>query len=128
MTRGLADTSVFVAREGGRPLDLDALPDELAVSVITLGELRAGVLVASDGQIRERRLSTYAAALALAPVPIDARVADRWARLRVALRDAGRRIPVNDSWIAATAMALEVPVVTQDDDFPAVGGLETVRV
>jgi predicted nucleic acid-binding protein len=104
------------------------LPDELAVSVVTLGELRAGVLVASDSDVRERRLSTYAAALALVPVPIDARVADQWARLRVALRDAGLRMPVNDSWIAATAMSLAVPVVTQEDDFPALAGLETVRV
>ncbi len=46
MSQGLADTSVFIARESGRSLDADALPDELAVSIITIGELRAGVLVA----------------------------------------------------------------------------------
>jgi hypothetical protein len=33
MSRGLADTSVFIARESGRMLDSDALPDELAVSI-----------------------------------------------------------------------------------------------
>jgi predicted nucleic acid-binding protein len=126
--RGLADTSVFVARESGRPLDEDALPDELAVSVVTIGELRAGVLVATDADVRERRLATYAAALVLVPVPIDVRAAEAWARLRVLLRDAGRRMPVNDSWIAASAMALEVPVITQDDDFPEVAGIEVVRV
>ena len=38
-----------------------------------------------------------------------------WARLRVELRDRGLRMPVNDSWIAATAIALGVAVVTQDD-------------
>src|SRR5437899_239340 len=99
MTRGLADTSVFVAREVSRQLDEAALPDELAVSVVTLGELRAGVLVAADTHTRERRLTTYAAALTLAPVPIDAGVAEQWARLRVTLRDGGQRMPVNDSWI-----------------------------
>jgi predicted nucleic acid-binding protein len=26
-------------------------------------------------------------------------------------------MPVNDSWIAATALALDVPVVTQDSDY-----------
>jgi predicted nucleic acid-binding protein len=128
VSRGLADTSVFVAGESERPLDERVLPDELAVSVITLGELRAGVLVAADTSVRERRLATYVAALALAPVPIDGVVAERWARLRVLLRDAELRMPVNDSWIAATAMALEVPVVTQDADFPVVSGLEILRV
>jgi len=37
-------------------------------------------------------------------------------------------MPVNDSWIAATAMALDVPIVTQDDHFPPVKGLTVTRV
>ncbi len=128
MTRAVADTSVFIARESGRPLDLRALPDELAVSIITIGELRAGVLAAQDVTTRDRRLSTLAAALQLDPVPVDEAVAGEWARLRVLLRDTSQRMPVNDSWIAATAMALDVPVVTQDDDFPDVEGLGVLRV
>jgi hypothetical protein len=125
---GLADTTVFIAHESGRPLRADALPDRLAISVITIGELRAGVLAAVDLQTRDRRLSTLTAALALEPVPIDERVADAWARLRVTLRDLGLRMPVNDSWIAATAISLGVPVVTQDDDYVEVPGLAVVHV
>lgn len=128
MSRGLADTSLFIAREIGRPLDADALPDELAVSIITIGELRAGVLVADSVETRDRRLRTLTAALELEPIPIDEPVAAEWARLRVLLRDTGQRMPVNDSWIAATALAHGVPVVTQDDDFPAVEGLTVTRV
>jgi hypothetical protein len=37
-------------------------------------------------------------------------------------------MPVNDSWIAATAMALGVPVVTQDEDYVDVAGLTVIRV
>ena len=37
-------------------------------------------------------------------------------------------MPINDSWIAATAMSLKVPVVTRDDDFPDVEGLSITRV
>jgi predicted nucleic acid-binding protein len=128
MTAGLADTSIFIAHESGRPLHVDALPDRLAVSVITIGELRAGVLAAADLETRDRRLDTLAAALSLEPVPIDEMVAAAWARLRVQLRDQGRRMPVNDSWIAATAIGLGVPVVTQDDDCEAVPGLTVIRV
>lgn len=128
MTRGLADTSLFIARESGRGLDETAAPDELAVSVITIGDLRAGVLVARDTEARARRLDTLTHALAMDPVPVNEDVADQWAALRVLLRDRGLRLPVNDSWIAATAMALAVPVVTQDDDYPVLPGLDVVRV
>ncbi len=128
MSDGLADTSVFIARESGRPLHAEALPDRLAVSVVTLGELRAGVLAADDLATRDRRLATLTAALLLEPVPVDEEVASAWARLRVTLRDLGLRMAVNDSWIAATALALGVPVVTQDDDYVEVPGLPVIRV
>lgn len=128
MTRGLADTTIFIARESGRPFDEPELPDELAISIITVGELRAGVLSTGDVRVRDRRLATLTAAMALDPIPIDDDVAARWARLRVLLRDTGQRMPVNDSWIAATAMALAVPVVTQDDDYIQLDELHVIRV
>jgi predicted nucleic acid-binding protein len=128
MTDGIADTSVFIAHESGRSLRVHALPDRLAVSVITIGELRAGVLGATDVLTRDRRLATLTAALALDPVPVDNEVAAAWARLRVLLRERGQRMTVNDSWIAATAMALGVVIVTQDDDYVDVPGLTVVRV
>lgn len=127
MTAGIADTSVFIARESGRALDASAIPDELAVSIITIGELRAGVLAAVDVDTRDRRLATFSAAQALDPIPIDEPVADSWARLRIVLRDSGQRMPVNDSWIAATAIALGVAIVTQDDDYVEVPGLTVIR-
>ena len=126
--RGLADTSLFVALESGRPLAEAAVPDTLAASVVTLGELRAGVLAARDLPTRARRLATLEYVLGLDLVPIDAAVADAWAILRVALRDLGRSMKVNDAWIAATAIALGVPVVTQDDDFAGAPLVEVVRV
>ena len=128
LNRGLADTSVFIARETGRPIQERSIPEELAVSVITIGELRAGVLAAADTATRDRRLSTLSAALALRPMPIDEDVAAAWARLRLTLRDEGLRMPVNDSWIAATAMAYDVTIVTQDDDFPSLDLFRVVQV
>ncbi len=128
MSRGLADTSVFIARESGRRLVESALPDEMAIYVITIGELRAGVLAAGDLRTRDRRLSTLTVALMLDPIPVDDSVAQAWARLRLLLRDTGQRMPVNDSWIAATAMAFGIPVVTQDDDYPGIEELSVIRV
>ena len=128
MSDGIADTTVFIATESGRPLREAALPDRLAVSVITIGELRAGVLSAADVDTRDRRLATLTSALALDPIPIDDAVAQAWAGLRVRLRDLGLRMAVNDSWIAATAISLGVPVVTQDEDYVTVPGLAVIHV
>ena len=128
MNAGISDTSVFIARESGRPLEWQSLPERIGVSVITIGELRAGVLAASTLVLRDRRLATLTEASALAASPVDERVAEAWAHLRVSLRDAGLRMGLNDSWIAATALAHGVPVITQDADYVAVAGLEVIRV
>ena len=52
MSDGLADTSCFIANESGRPLRAEAMPDRLAVSAVTIGELWAGVLAAADVDTR----------------------------------------------------------------------------
>ncbi len=128
LSHGLLDTSVLIALEHGRALAADQLPVDSTVSVVTVGELRAGVLEARTPQARVPRLATLERALSLTPLPVDDDVAEAWAQLRSALGIAGRRMPVNDSWIAATAMAHRLPVVTQDDDYDEVPGLQVIRV
>jgi predicted nucleic acid-binding protein len=123
----LADTSVFIAREQRRPI-AGQPPERVAVSVITVAELRLGVLAADDATARARRLETLSLVEALEPLPVDTSVAHAWAVLRLALREAGRRMPLNDSWIAATALAHHLPVVSQDDDYLDVPGLQVIRV
>jgi len=127
----LLDTSVFVARESGRPLDIDSIPEETAVSVITIGELQAGVLAAQDTSTRAKRLATLEFANTAEPLPITAEVARCWAELRVKLAEQRRRAKINDLWIAAVAQANGMAVATQDDDFDpieAVGGPMVIRV
>jgi len=126
VTRGLLDTSVFIARES-RGLDAAALPDELAVSIVTYAELRAGVLAATEVPIRSRRLTALQAVTELNPLPIDTGVADHWA-VAITARTDRERINVNDTWIAATAMAHDVAVVTQDADFDALAELIELHV
>ncbi|HEY2335716.1 MAG TPA: PIN domain-containing protein [Solirubrobacterales bacterium] len=128
--RAILDTSVFIAREQERPLG--ELPDEVAVSVVTLSELRHGVLAAAGHEQMARRLSTMEIARQIAkPLAIDEVVGDEMARLRVALKALGRTMMVMDAWIAATAMAHGAAVCTQDADFDAAheaGLLEVVWV
>lgn len=125
---GLADTSLFIASESGRPLAFDRIPEELRVSVVTLAELEAGVLAARTVADRAARLRTLEQVSRLDPVVIDASAAAAWARLRVEMHQAGRRINVNDLWIAAAAIANNLPVVTQDDDFAVLADLGLVSV
>jgi len=130
-TQGLLDTSVLIATESGRPLDIASLPDEAFISVVTIGELHAGVLAAKDTRTRAARLATLESIAGLDPLPVDAAAATQWAMLRVRLAEEGRRAKVNDLWIAAIAAANSLDVVTQDDDFEpieAVGGPRVIRV
>ena len=131
MTEGLTDTSVWICAELGRDLDRAGLPGVLRVSVITLAELQAGVLAASDPTTGTTRLRTLQLAQQSEPLPVDATVSQEWALLRVEVARAGRRVNVNDLWIAATARANRLPVVTQDGDFDvlaALGLIDLVQV
>jgi predicted nucleic acid-binding protein len=114
---GLLDTSVFVARESGRPLG--ELPERVAVSVVTIGELKLGVLNAADDDARARRADTLALARAADPRPITEAVIVAWARLVADCRahDIHRAVKLTDALIAATAVEHGLPIVTQDGDY-----------
>lgn len=128
VARGLLDTSVFIAAESGRSLRADSLPDEGAISVVTKAELRAGILAAADIENRDRRLRTFELAGRIAALPVDERVADSWAQMRAYLAASGRRVNVNDAWIAATAAAHRLPLITQDADFEPLAGVAGLTV
>lgn len=126
--RALADTSVFVGIEAAR-FDVTRFADfEWGISAVTLGELRLGVLQAQNPEAASRRLSTYQLAQRFEALPIDGAVSDAWALLVSQLRAAGRRVPINDSWIAATAIAHRVPIVTQDADYDTMPDVEVIRL
>jgi predicted nucleic acid-binding protein len=114
---GLLDTSVFIARETDRTLG--DLPERVAVSVVTIGELQLGVLNATDASIRARRAETLALARTADPIPVSEAVMVTWARLVADCRVVGvhRTIKLTDALIAATAIEHGLPVVTQDTDY-----------
>ncbi len=127
MTRAIADTSVFVATESGRPLA--QLPEQLSVSVVTLAELELGVLLATDAAARTRRLATLARVRSQVPaVPISESIASAFAGLAAELLEQGARPKIQDTWIAATAVALGVAVCTQDADFDAIPRVRVIHV
>ncbi len=126
--RALADTSVFIGLEAER-FDASRFSGfEWGLSVITLGELRLGVLQAKDPDSASRRLSTYQLAQRFEALTVDEQVSDAWALLVSRLRAEGRKAPINDSWIAATAIAHGIPIVTQDADYDHMPGVQVIKI
>ena len=101
----LVDTSILVGATD--PPDVGPW----CVSVVSVGELEAGVLLATDDRVRAARLRRLSAVLAEAPLlAVDRAVATRYGELRAA----SGRAPANDLWIAATALAHGLTLATAD--------------
>jgi predicted nucleic acid-binding protein len=121
---GLLDTSTIIAVAEGRSV---RLPDEAAVSAMTLAALHVGVLLAQTGGERAARLRTVAVVeREFETLPIEERVARCFGELVASARAAGRRPGVADALIAATAMAHRMPLYTCDRDFDGLEGVEIV--
>jgi len=127
-SRGLLDTSVLIAIEGGRPLRTEAIPETTAISVVTKAELRVGIFAAEDIETRNQRLMTFELANRIVSLPVDEAVSRAWAQMRAYVGASGQKVRVNDIWIAATAAAHEIPVLTQDGDFDTLSGVAGLTV
>jgi len=127
-SRGLLDTSVLIAIESGRSLRTEAIPETVAISVVTKAELRVGIFAAENIETRDRRLATFELANRIVSLPVDEAVSRAWAQMRAYARASEQKVRVNDMWIAATAAAQEIPVLTQDGDFDALNGVAGLTV
>jgi hypothetical protein len=125
---GVLDTSMFIATESGRQLDEALIPEEVATTVVTLAELHVGVLAATTSDIRAQRLATLESVADVEMLPVDDEAARMWARLRIYLAETGRRVRINDLWIAAIAASRALPVITQDEDFAALDGAANLTI
>ena len=98
------------------------IEESFALSVVTVGELRLGILSAGTQLIRAARLARLTALLENTNVlPVDDAVASQYAKLRAATG----RLPTNDLWIAATAAAHKLILVTGDERQSRLPGVRT---
>ena len=129
--RGLVDTSVVIDLQ---MIDAESLPQEIAVSAITLAELAAGPHATNDLEERARRQDRLQRTEAtFEPLPVDANVARAYGRVYAAVSAAGRKARGHramDLLIAATAVAANAPLYTRNpDDFAGLSALlEVVAV
>ncbi len=128
MTTGLLDTSVVI--DWDDPSVQEALPEEIAVSAITLAELAAGPILAStvtEQSVRQARLQQTEATFE--PIPFDAAAARSFGQIVAAVASTGRthRSSMTDLLIAAIAHANGLELYTRNpDDF--VGLEELIHV
>lgn len=118
----LTDTSVFIAAEQRRPLGHPP-PGDARISVATLTELIVGVNRAHDEPLRTLRDTTLSLARTFVAIPYDESVAERLATLLSAARERRRRAGAMDAIVAATALAHDLTIWTQDDDFQVLAEL-----
>jgi len=113
LTRLLLDTSVVIA---GSPALMTARGRTAAISVVTLGELRAGVQLAPNPTLQSvRQARLLAIRRAFEPIMIDESVAEQYGDILATVRSQGRTTKATDLLIIATAAATGRALVTLDD-------------
>ncbi len=126
---GLLDTSTVILL--GR-LDPASLPDEPAISAISLAELSVGPLVARDDNTRAARQAHLQQAEAdFDPLPFDGAAARTFGTIAAALRASGRKPAARayDALIAAVAVSQGLPLYTANQrDFQGIPGLTVYAV
>ena len=126
----LLDTNHWSYLQEQHPLvvsRLHQLSDEasLYMSVVSQGELLAGVEWAQGLRRKRRLLELYeqVVAMATAILPVTPQVAERYAQIYAQLRQKGRLIQTNDIWIAASALVYDMILVSADAHFRFIDGL-----
>lgn len=120
------DTSAAIdlLRSGSLPERLSSEATRLALPAPVISELIFGDLKSPQhGRISDELGRLLGAA---ATTDITADVARSYAELRPGLERAGRKIPMNDVWIAACCVSAGVPLLTRDAHFAAVAGLDVI--
>jgi tRNA(fMet)-specific endonuclease VapC len=126
--RLVLDTSAYSRMRSGdeRVHDLLAASEIVLVPATVLGELFGGFELGSRTRENRVALDEFLAEPFVKVVPTSATVARQYGRVFASLRRAGTPIPVNDIWIAAAALDQGACLLTFDQDFEKVPGLDHI--
>ena len=122
----ILDTNALSAFVDGESGVREALRREAraTIPVIVLGEFRYGIAGSRHRAAYEAWLEAQLPLFEILTVTEGTAVA--YAQLRVALRRSGHPIPANDAWIAALALQHRLPILSRDEHFDAVAGIERI--
>jgi tRNA(fMet)-specific endonuclease VapC len=123
----ILDTNALSAaaaeREPGA-LEIVARAERLAVPVIVLGEYRFGIAQSRHRTTYESWLREWVAAVSV--LDIDEETTHHYAAIGLELKRVGKPIPANDLWIAALCRQHGVPILSRDQQFDLVPGIQRI--
>ena len=120
------DTNAVIAfREGiSKVCKRVDVADLIILPVMVIGELLYGALNSTKTRNNEKFVHKFAGYSHV--MPIDESIAARYAKVRFDLKQRGNPIPDNDIWIAAACLDQRVPLLSRDDHFKLVPGLNVI--
>lgn len=123
------DTNIYSGFAEGLPDAVDALAtlgELLFIPSIVLGELNYGFMKGSRQEFNERKLREVISRLGIEIINVDQLVARKYAIIYTSLVKKGRKIPLNDVWIAACCMEIGGTLLTRDRHFEDIEQIESI--
>ena len=123
------DTNIYTDFAEGLPDVVDILAtsgEHLFMPSIVLGELSYGFMKGSRRDLNEKKLRQIISRLKIEIVTVDEHVARKYATIYVSLVTKGRKIPINDVWIAACCMETGGTLLTRDKHFAFIDQIEAI--
>lgn len=114
------DTNIYCDFAAGVPQTVDTLAtlgESLYLPAIVVGELSYGFMKGSRRAANERRLDEIIRLLEIQIVDVTRSVASKYGLIYLSLIKKGRKIPINDVWIAACCMEVGGTLLTRDQHF-----------
>ena len=125
------DTNIYCDFAEGLPDVVDTIAtsaESLFIPAIVLGELNSGFMKGSRQAFNEKKLRQSISVLNIDIINVDGNVARKYAMIYISLVKKGRKIPINDVWIAACCMEVGGTLLTRDRHFEVVEQIESIIV
>lgn len=123
------DTNIYSDYAEGLPAVVEFLAthgDDIFLPSIVLGELSYGFMNGSRQRFNERKLQEFIRKLQIDIIDVNHNVARKYGIIYLSLVKKGKKIPINDVWIAACCMETGGTLVTRDRHFGHVDQIETM--
>ncbi len=120
----LLDTNIVIDhfRKKGGELDNLLLFNEFCISTIVIGELLFGAQISLKREMNGQLVANFIKKVQV--LEVDITVSEAYAAIKKYLKDKGKPIPENDIWIAATAHANQLKLITKDRHFENIDFLD----
>jgi len=127
--RLILDTNIYSDYAEGNPAVVDIMAEsarEICFPTIVLGELYYGFRKSNRKKLNELKIEQFIKIFRVEIIMVDENVARKYALIYEYLEKKGRKIPINDVWIAACCMADGGTLLTRDRHFSHVDQIEKI--